>query len=112
HLDAKFNKFVYSLYEKLDLDEKEISMLKFKNVVNTYIANNNARKLDSEQLFVRKKIDELTREIQQLENNVSFFSNAEDDNPLLKNVHNNIENYNKELEIWKTKLDYLTNIEY
>ena len=112
HLDAKFNKFVYSLYEKLDLDEKEISMLKFKNVVNTYLANNNARKLDSEQLFVRKKIDELTREIQQLENNVSFFSNAEDDNPLLKNVHNNIDNYNKELEIWKTKLDYLTNIEY
>ena len=112
HLDAKFNKLLYNLYEKLDLDEKEISMLKFKNVVNTYLANNNARKLDSEQLFVRKKIDELTREIQQLENNVSFFSNAEDDNPLLKNVHNNIDNYNKELEIWKTKLDYLTNIEY
>ena len=112
HLDAKFNKYVYNLYEKLDLDEKEISMLKFKNVVNNYLANNNARKLDSEQLFVRKKIDELTREIQQLENNVSFFSNAEDDNPLLKNVHNNIDNYNKELEIWKTKLDYLTNIEY
>ena len=89
HIETKFHKILNSLYSKLDLDEKELALLKFKNVVNHYLANKNLRKLDSEQLFVRKKIDEYTREIQQLETNISFISNAEDDNPILKNVHKN-----------------------
>ena len=112
HIEVKFNKTLNSLYGKLDLDEKEIAMLKFKNMVNSYVETNNYRKLDSEQLFVRKKIDEVTREIQQLENNMGFFANTNADNPLLKGVQNNIENYNNQLEIWKTKLNYITSLDY
>jgi len=77
-----------------------------------YAASNNARKLNNEQLFVRKKIDEITREIKQLENNISFISNASEDNPLVKNVYKNIENYKKELEVWKQKLTYLSQMDY
>lgn len=112
HVEIKFNKAINSLYGKLDLDEKEIAMLKFKNMVNGYLETNNIRKLDHEQLFIRKKVDELTREIQQLENNISFISGAKDDNPLLKGVRDNIEKNNKYLEIWKTKLKYLSGLEY
>jgi len=112
HIEVKFNKTLNSLYSKLDLGEKETALLKFKNIVNNYLSHKNFRKLDGEQLFVRKKIDELTREIQQLETNISFISNADDDNPILKNVHQNIDNYNSQLEIWKAKLDYLSKIEY
>jgi len=112
HLEVKFNKTLNNLYGKLNLDDKEIAILKFKNIVNNYLANKNLRKLDSEQLFVRKKIDELTREIQQLETNISFISNADDDNPILKNVHQNIQNYNEQLDIWKLKLDYLMKLNY
>ena len=112
HIDVKFNKTLNGLYAKLDLDEKEISMLKFKNIIGNYLANNNLRKIDNEQLFVRKKIDETTREIQQLENNISFISNADDDNPLLKNVRDNIEKHIQQLEIWKTKLGYITSLDY
>ena len=112
HIEVKFNKTLNNLYSKLDLDENEIALIKFKNIVNNYLSHKNFRKLDSEQLFVRKKIDELTREIQQLETNISFISNATDDNPILKNVHQNIDNYNSQLDIWKTKLDYLSKIDY
>ena len=112
HLEVKFNKTLNNLYGKLNLDDKEIAMLKFKNIVNNYLSHKNLRKLDSEQLFVRKKIDELTREIQQLETNISFISNADDDNPILKNVHQNIQNYNEQLDIWKSKLDYLMKLNY
>ncbi len=112
HIDVKFNKTLNALYTKLNLDEKEISMLKFKNIINNYLSHNNLRKIDSEQLFVRKKVDETTREIQQLENNISFISNASDDNPLLKNVRDNIEKQNKQLDIWKTKLGYITSLDY
>ncbi len=112
HIDVKFNKTVNVLYGKLDLSEKDITMLKFKNMVNSYMETNNVRKLDSEQLFIRKKVDELTREIQQLENNISFISNAKDDNPLLKGVHDNIDNYKSQLDVWKTKLSYLSGLDY
>ncbi|MCB0474030.1 MAG: DUF349 domain-containing protein [Flavobacteriaceae bacterium] len=112
HIEAKFNKLVNSLYSKLDMDAKDLAMLKFRTIVDGYLSSGNYRKLDNEQLFVRKKVDELTREIQQLENNISFISNADDDNPILKNVHQSIDNYNEQLSIWKAKLDYLTSIEY
>ena len=112
HLNTKFNKTLDSAYKKLDLDEDESSFLKFKNIVDSYAAQNDGRKLESEHHFVRKKCDELTREIKQLENNVSFISNASQDNPLIQNVLNNIENYKSELKVWQRKLKYLNGLDY
>ncbi|MGB1168708.1 MAG: DUF349 domain-containing protein [Flavobacteriaceae bacterium] len=111
-VDIKFNKFVDHLLSKLSLDKSEIVLLKFKNIINGYLANNDNRKLDSELIFVRKKIDESVREIQQLENNLSFFSNASDDNPMVKKVHKNIETFKEGLKVWKAKLAYLRSLEY
>ncbi len=64
------------MLDSLSLDKKEISMLKVYKCCRWLSADNDYRKLDSEQLFVRKKIDEVVKEIQQLENNLGFFSNA------------------------------------
>jgi hypothetical protein len=71
----------------------------------------NYRKLDSEQHFIRKKIDESIREIHQLENNIGFISNVTEDNPLVKNVRNQIDLYKEKLEIWKSKSNYLKQLE-
>ena len=111
-VDIKFNKFVDHLLSKFSLDKSEIVLLKFKNIINGYLANNDNRKLDSELIFVRKKIDESVREIQQLENNLSFFSNASDENPMVKKVHKNIETFKEGLKVWKAKLAYLRSLEY
>ncbi|QMU63779.1 MAG: DUF349 domain-containing protein [Flavobacteriaceae bacterium] len=113
YLESKFNKMIYAILEDLDIDKEEIVMLKFKNIVDGYIARNNFKKLDSERLFVRKKIDESEREIQQLENNLSFFSkNNTEENPLIENVKSRVEGYKKDLVIWKQKLDYLKKLNY
>lgn len=111
HIDVKFNKTLNNLYAKLDLDEKDVTMLKFKNMISNYLNNKDQRKIDNEELFVRKKINETTKEIQQLENNIGFISNATADNPLLKSVQDNIATYNSQLEIWKAKLNYLTKLD-
>ncbi|MGY0408270.1 MAG: DUF349 domain-containing protein, partial [Polaribacter sp.] len=103
HLEGKFYKKVDKLLESLSLDKQEISMLKFKNLIDGYIANNDVRKLDSEQLFLRKKIEEVGREIQQLENNLGFFSNAKQDNPLVLNVKKQVDTFKKDLVLWKEK---------
>ena len=111
-VDLQFNKFVDGLLSKLSLDKSEIVLLKFKNIINGYLANNDIRKLDSELVFVRKKIDESVREIQQLENSLSFFSNASDDNPMVKNVHKNIDTFKNGLKAWKDKLAYIRSLDY
>ncbi len=112
NVDGKFNKFIDKVLGSLDIEKDEIVMLKFKNIVNGYLANNDVRKLDSEQMFIRKKIDESVREIQQLENNLSFISNASDDNPLVKNVRKNINQFKEGLELWEQKLHYLRTLDY
>ena len=112
HIESKFNKTVDKLYEKLDLDRDEIALLRFKNTVDTYLEQKQYNKLDDEQLFVRRKIDEINKEIQQLETNISFISSATDDNPLIKNVRNNIDKYVEDMEVWKSKLNYLSQLEY
>ena len=111
-VDVEFNKFIDAVLSGLSIGKDEIVLLKFKNIINGYLANNDHRKLDSEVLFVRKKIDESVREIQQLENNLSFFSNASDDNPLVKSVRKNINDFKLGLDIWRNKLAYLRSLEY
>ncbi len=112
HLDIKFNKLLDTAYKKLDIDKDEASFLRFKSNVDGLLDQKNTRKLDSEQLFIRRKIDEITKEIKQLENNISFISNASADNPIVKNVYKNIETYKESLEIWKRKIDYMKKMEY
>ncbi|HKJ06070.1 MAG TPA: DUF349 domain-containing protein [Flavobacteriaceae bacterium] len=113
HIEAKFNKTIDKIINNNSgLDKTEVEMLKFKNQIEGYIQQKNYRKLDGEQLFIRKRIDEIVREIQQLDNNLGFISNVSDDNPLVKNVQRQIDEYNDNLEIWKKKLDYLRSLEY
>ena len=113
HIEVKFNKLIDKIVGSSNsIDVKEVEMIKFENLVNSYLEQKNFHKLNGEQLFVRKKIDETVREIQQLENNIGFISNASTDNPLLKNVMDNISVYKQKLEIWKTKLEYLKKLDY
>ncbi|NLP58177.1 DUF349 domain-containing protein [Lutibacter sp. B1] len=112
HIEAKFNKLLDKIIDSSPIDKKEVEMIKFENLVNSYLDQKNYRKLDSEQLFVRKKIDETIREIQQLENNIGFISNVSDKNPLVMNVRGHIDEYKEKLELWKAKLDYLKQLNY
>jgi hypothetical protein len=112
HLEGKFNKQIDRLLEGLSLDKKEVAMLKFTHVIDGLFVNEDFRKLDSEQLFIRKKMDEVVKEMQQLENNLGFFSNAKDDNPLVLNVKNRVNEFKEDLEIWKEKLSYLRKLDY
>ena len=112
HVEGKFNKLIDRALGGLSLGKNEIEMLKFTNLVDGLFADNDIRKLDSEQMFVRKKIDEVVREIQQLENNLGFFSNAKDDNPLVLKVKNSVNVFKDDLIILNKKLSYLKKLDY
>ena len=112
HLDSKFNKLIDAILDNLSLDKNEVVFLKFKNLLDSYVENNDYKKLDGEQLFIRKKIDEIVREIQQLENNLSFFSISNKNNPLVLNVKSQVNGFKEELALWKEKLNYIKKLDY
>ncbi|MDP3354061.1 MAG: DUF349 domain-containing protein [Flavobacteriaceae bacterium] len=112
HIEIKFNKLLDKVFSKLSIDSNTKEMLKFKNIMESFLQQRNYRKLDNEQLFLRKKIDEISREVQQLENNISFISNVTEDNPLVKNVRKSIAKGNENLELWKEKLKFLASLDY
>jgi hypothetical protein len=112
HIEVKFSKLIDKIVNQSGLDKKEVELIKFENLINAYLEQRNYRKLDAEQHFVRKKIDETVREIQQLENNIGFLSNVEEDNPLLKKVNAQIDLFKEKLAVWKEKLEFLKRLEY
>lgn len=111
-IESKFNKIIDKLFSKLDMDKTEAIMQRFKNTIENYLDDKNYRKIDNEALFIRKKIDEIQREIKLLENNLGFFKNASKDNPMVKNVYKNIEKFKEDLKIWKEKLKYIKSLDY
>jgi len=112
HLEGKFYKQIDKALEALSLGKEEIEMLKFRNNIQSALDQKDYRKIESEQFYLRKKIDETVREMQQLENNLSFISNATEDNPLVQNVRKQITTFKENLDIWQSKLNYLRKIDY
>lgn len=104
YIEGKFNKAIEEFLSSLKMDKNEVEMIKFENKLDTMNASDDNRDLDNERNFIRKKIDELKAQINQLENNLQFFTNVNADNPLVKDVHKNIKAHKDELKLWKSKL--------
>ena len=104
HIEGKFNKILDALFDKLSLSKKETDMVKFNNRIGQMAEGDDTRRLQNEQVFIMRKIDEVQSDIRQLENNIQFISNAKADNPFVKEVYKNIERHKEELATWKDKL--------
>ena len=55
---------------------------------------------------IKKKIDEIKKQIGQLENNLTFIKSEKSDNSIFDSVHNQIEKFNKDLTLQKKKLSH------
>ncbi len=103
-IEGKFNKALDQLFKKMDIDNTKAEMLKYENKIQALDEADDDKKIRNEHYFLTKKIEETKSEIRQLENNLQFFSNVDDDNPLVQEVHKNIENHKADLEVWQEKL--------
>ncbi len=110
-INTKFNKILDALFKKMDIDRQEAELLKYGNKIQQLANNDNDYAISNERTFIRRKIDESKNEIRQLENNLQFFSNASEDNPLVKEVIKNIDNHKESLATWKAKLKKLNILE-
>ncbi|MFP2995953.1 DUF349 domain-containing protein [Spongiivirga sp. MCCC 1A20706] len=110
NIEDTFNKRLDGIFKKLGVDPTEAEMIKYSNKMSALSESKDHRKIENERNFVRKKITEITGKMHQLENNLQFFANSNSENPLVKDVHKNIEKHRKELDIWKAKLKHLKEI--
>lgn len=110
NIEGKFNKIIDALFKKLDVSKKEIELIKYDNKLNNITSQDDERKIQNERMFITKRIDEMKQEINQLENNLGFFQHVDQNNPMVKEVHKNIQRHKDELELWKAKLKKLKEV--
>ncbi|HDZ04061.1 hypothetical protein LCGC14_0133240 [marine sediment metagenome] len=108
NINQKFDKIIDALYQKLGISKQESELLKYGNKIQQLTGNDNQeRAIQNERSFIRKKIEESKDEIRQLENNLQFFSNASESNPLVQDVIKRVNQHKESLTAWKAKLKKL-----
>lgn len=111
NINSKFNKIIEALYKKSGVSLQETELLKYGTKIHQLAHGDNDYAIAHERTFIRKKIEESKSTLRQLENNMEFFSNTSDDNPLLKEVTQNIDRHKIALATWKAKLKKLNIME-
>ena len=111
NINVKFNKILDALFNKLDINKQEAELMKYGNKIQQLANADNERAIYNERTFIRRKIAESKSEINQLENNLQFFSNASEESPVVKEVIKNINNHKDALSTWKAKLKKLNILE-
>ena len=100
-------------YDEIDIDKSEKDKMLFEARLESIKSSPNwENMIDRERQIVRKKIGRLKDEINKMETNMSFFANADENNPLLKSALENINNSNAELEGLKEQLKSLNILEH
>ncbi len=107
HITSRFYKIVDALLRKLGIGKQEAEILKYGDKIASLEDADDERAVEQERQFVRRKIDEIKGEIRQLENNLNFFTDPSEDNPLVREVVENLNGKKEALESWKAKLKEL-----
>lgn len=110
NINKEFNSAIKNLIKKFDIDKNIIDEIQLNIKVENYKQSKDDKKLDEDLRKMRKQIQDLGHEIVQLENNLSFFSNANQNNPLLQNTLNNIESKKTKLDELKQTYSKLVNL--
>jgi hypothetical protein len=75
-IEGQFNQLLDEHFKKMKVDKNEASMMRFENKVHTLIDADNSRELNREKDLLVRKLDEATKELRQLENNIQFFAHV------------------------------------
>ena len=90
------------------LFESKAEMKKYET--RLYFIKNDEKLINDENNQLRKKIEDISSELNQLENNLEFFSESSNSNPLLVEVNNKIKELNAKKTLVECKLKQLKSI--
>ena len=109
-IESTFRGLIDAYFEQLDMDNAEKRDIQFKTRMEAIVAEGDDSKIADELYKMQQSAKKCKEELSLLENNISFFKNAKDDNPLLKEVRKNIERQKEKFEEIKTRMAYLRSL--
>ena len=109
-IEGTFRTLIDGYFDQLDMDKAEKRDIQFKTRIEAMVAEGDENKLKDEFFKMQQTSKKCKEELTLLENNISFFKNAKDDNPLLKEARKNIEKQKEKFEEIKSRMSYLKSL--
>lgn len=100
---STYQKLIEKCYSKMGLTPEQAEFLSFDQKFDLLTAQEDVNAIQKERMRIREKVNQLKDQTRQLENNLQFFANAKDDNPLVINVLKEIEQHNEAIQGWNEK---------
>ena len=109
-VDDKFKKLIDDFYTKMKVDKEELNTIKFNNKLENLKSTSDSFAIDKEKQFFRNKINDLTKEVNQYETNISFFGNSKGADKMKAEIVKKINNGKAEIDALKDKLKQLNTL--
>ena len=109
-IENAFKKTIDGFYSKMKVDKKELENVRFNSKLERLKEKSNPIALDKEKQFLRTKINDLQKEINQYETNISFFGNSKGADKLKQQVLKKIQNGYDSIEELKAKIKLINSI--
>lgn len=103
NIEHQFSNVLDAKFKELKINRQEAKMIRFENRLHELVESDNHTGLNKEIDQLQHKIDEQEKELRQLENNITFFSNANSKNPLVKEVAKKIERLREDVDVLKAQ---------
>ena len=100
---STYQKLIEKCYSKMGLTPEQAEFLSFDQKFDLLTNQEDINAIQKERMRIREKVNQLKDQTRQLENNLQFFANAKDDNPLVNNVLKDIEQHNEAIQGWNEK---------
>ena len=100
--------FLSNKWKEISIPKNKLEIKKYET--RLYFIKNDKKLINEENNQLRKKIDDISNELNQLENNLEFFSESSNNNPLLVEVNNKIKTLNTKKTLVESKIKRLKSI--
>lgn len=108
NIDFNFVVALKKCYQNLGIETENIGMVRYQEYLQKLANDENL--MVREEIFIRRKMEELRGKILIFENNLAFFADQSEKNPLVREVLKNIKNLKEALEDWKVKLEEIRSL--
>lgn len=109
-IENAFKKTIDGFYSKMKVDKKELEKVRFNSKIERLKEKSNPLALEKEKNFLTTKINDLKKEINQYETNISFFGNSKGADKLKQQVLKKIQNGYDSIEEIKAKIKLINSI--
>lgn len=98
HIQEKFDKLVKAKLKAAGMNTTDAEMLKYASKLAS-LKSGDERAFRNERSYLRKRKDEITAEITQLENNLQFVNSKDEKNPFTVQIKKSMQSLNEELDL-------------